>query len=107
MALETIKIKKGATFYVGFDFEGDWDVLYPWESIEADVSQKGNPKRNTDIVVDPVKREITVIADTSEWSVGAAQMDIRIVKGNRIYVYPQDSVINILVVDTVTLGDTP
>ena len=28
MALETIKIKKGATFYVGFDLEDDWALLH-------------------------------------------------------------------------------
>lgn len=102
-----VKHKLGATFRLLLDdfTEQEWNDLYPFEEIEADIGQ-GAARHNTQISVDPDAREILIEAETTTMRVGPAELDIRILKDGKAILIPADGVIKFSIVKTITTGET-
>lgn len=103
----TQKHKLGATFRLLLsDFtEDEWNDLYPFAEIEADIGQ-GSARFDTTVTVDPDAREILVEAETVGMKIGPAELDIRILKDGQTILLPTDGIIKFSLVKTITTGAT-
>lgn len=105
--MASMKQKIGDAFEVSLELtEDEWADLWPWISIEADVAQN-KIKHNTNIIVDEVEHIITIRADTTNWILGPAKMDILVTKENEKRMIPSSTVFKFSVVESITKGDTP
>lgn len=101
-------VKKGSTFKGLFEFTDDeWSVIYPYETIEADVRDKAGVFHDTTLTANTGAKTIAILANTAEWATGPAQMDIRITMANgEVIMIPNDSTIALTVLESVTDGST-
>lgn len=92
--------KKGATFNLIIEIEPEqFTALFPNEGITCNVRIKGYVFPALVQVSDPF---IVVTANTNEWPVGMAELDIRIHKNGSVLLIPQDGIITFQVIPSIT-----
>lgn len=85
-----INLKKGTHFQFIVVMDPDeWNVLFPFDSVTAQVST-GNNFFNLEIIIDEETRTIVASSPTDEWLIGKYKCEIKIEKnGSSFYIPPK------------------
>lgn len=94
--------KKGATFNLIIEMEPEqFTALFPNEGISCNVRIGGDVFPT---LVQVGSNVLLISADTTNWRVGRAELDIRIEQNNIVVMLPQDGIITFEVVPSVTIN---
>ena len=92
--------KKGATFNLIIEMEPEqFTALFPNEGITCNVRMRGEVFPALVQVSEPY---IVITADTADWIVGRAELDIRVETNGSVLLIPQDGIITFQVIPSIT-----
>lgn len=98
------KIKRGSTLQATVRFTPEeWSSLYPFDLVSVAVAQ-GQTTHCLEIEFDEASQTALITGETSDWRIGSAKMDIRIVKDGKTIMFPGDGVISFQIVASVATG---
>lgn len=92
--------KKGATFNLIIEMEPEqFATLFPNDGISCNVRIGGDVFPT---LVQAGENTLLVSADTSNWKVGRAELDIRVEQNGSILMMPPDGIVTFQVIPSVT-----
>ena len=92
--------KKGATFNLIIELEPDeFTALFPNDGVSCNVRIRGEVFSTLVQISEPF---IVATANTNEWTVGMAELDIKIQKNGSVLLIPQDGIITFDVIPSIT-----
>lgn len=96
--------KRGATVKALIEFTAqEWEGLWPWDSITATADQeKDGVKYPMMIHPLPETRSILLMADTSDWYIRVARIDVMVVKGAETIILPNKGYIEVDITTAAT-----
>lgn len=96
-------IKQGSTFEATVVFsENEWLGIYPWQDIIATVGQESR-RYPIEVTIYENARALMLSADTDEWTVGPANLDLKLTTiDGRVISIPNAYSIELLVIERVS-----
>lgn len=95
-------IKRGSTFEATIVFsENEWNGIYPWDALIATVGQESR-KYPLTLTLYPEVRSVSLKANTTSWSIGPANLDIKLRHGDRVISIPNSYNIKLTVIEGVS-----
>lgn len=98
----TPTFKRGSTLRALLQFtEDEWAAIWPWGDVSAQARQ-GAAVHSVTVTVDDANRRVTLTADTSDWLLRLARIDLRVVRGGMVIYIPGTSDLQVSIGQPVT-----